>query len=275
MRNVYRALALAVLAITLVSCQGESDKVIKVGVSYYPFYSSDSSNPDLLDIIEDDVSAQGYSLEKVVFLNYAEANPALAQGELDANLIQHRLYMELFNESYGAELTIVQAVYHATFALYSARYSSPEDVADGETVYIPNDGVNTARALLLLQSAGLIELADGAGYQASEADIVENPKNLRFEQVPLTAAAGSYDEAGRTLAVMYPTFARSLGLQGDAERIFLEPRNATSDAYAISLASRSANASDEKIQVLAQALRSDKVKNFLAEHYAWASVPAF
>lgn len=260
--------------LTLGGSLASAAETIKLGVSFYPFHSADSTKPDLLDAIAPELEKKGYAIEKVVFLNYAEANPALAHGEIDGNLIQHELYMDIFNERSGAELAIAQPVYHATFALYSGTYSSLDQIKDGETVFLPNDGVNTARALLLLQSAGLITLADGVTFKATVKDITDNPKNLTFSPMPLTTTAGAYDEGGRHLAVMYPTFARSLNLTGDAERLFVEDRNEISNAYAVSFAVNKADLETEKTKAVAEALQSDAVKEFLSEHYAWASTPA-
>ncbi|RWR05738.1 MetQ/NlpA family ABC transporter substrate-binding protein [Paenirhodobacter populi] len=267
---------LAAVLATAFLCAGtaQAQETIRLGVSFYPFHSADDTKPDILDTIAPELAAEGYRVEKTVFLNYAEANPALAHGEIDGNLIQHELYMDIFNDRAGAELAIAQPVYHATFALYSGTYSDLNAIPDGETVFIPNDGVNTARALLLLQSAGLVTLREGATYGASLTDITGNPRNLKFVQLPLTATAGAYDEAGRTLAVMYPTFARSLELEGDAERLYVEERNDITDRYAISFVVNAKDLDDPKTKAVAQALRSDAVAEFLKEDYGWASTPA-
>lgn len=237
--------AALISALTLIG-SAHAQETVRLGVSFFPFHSADATQPDLLSAIAPELRAQGYAVEKTVFLNYAEANPALAHGEIDGNLIQHQLYLDIFNARAGADLVIAQPVYHATFALYSGRYVTLEDIPEGETVFIPGDGVNTARALLLLQSAGLIDLTDGAEFAATLADVTRNPKDLRFEPTPLTATAGAYDEAGRPLAVMYPTFARTLDLKGDAERIYVEERGEITDAYAISFAVRSEDQNDPK-----------------------------
>ncbi|MFC3058657.1 MetQ/NlpA family ABC transporter substrate-binding protein [Paenirhodobacter populi] len=273
MKNMAKLAAVLATAF-LFAGAAEAQETIRLGVSFYPFHSADDTKPDILDTIAPELSAEGYRVEKTVFLNYAEANPALAHGEIDGNLIQHELYMDIFNDRAGAELAIAQPVYHATFALYSGTYSDLNAIPDGETVFIPNDGVNTARALLLLQSAGLVTLREGATYRASLADITGNPRNLKFVQLPLTATAGAYDEAGRTLAVMYPTFARSLELEGDAERLYVEERNDITDRYAISFVVNAKDLDDPKTKAVAQALRSDAVAEFLKEDYGWASTPA-
>lgn len=273
MKNI-AGLAAILATLSLLTGAAQAQETIRLGVSFFPFHSADDTKPDILTAITPEIEAAGYKVEKTVFLNYAEANPALANGEIDGNLIQHKLYMDIFNDRTGAKLAIAQPVYHATFALYSGAYSSLDTIPDGETVFIPNDGVNTARAMLLLQSAGLVELDEGAIYEASPADITANPRNLKFVQTPLTATAGAYDEAGRKLAVMYPTFARSLELEGDAERLYVEERNGITDAYAISFAVNAKDLDDPKTKAVVQALRSDAAAEFLKQNYGWASAPA-
>lgn len=274
MKNIAKLAATMLATLSLLAGAAQAQETIRLGVSFFPFHSADDTKPDILTAIAPEIEAAGYKVEKTVFLNYAEANPALANGEIDGNLIQHKLYMDIFNDRTGAKLAIAQPVYHATFALYSGAYSSLDAIPDGETVFIPNDGVNTARALLLLQGTGLVELGEGVTYEASPADITANPRNLKFVQTPLTATAGAYDEAGRKLAVMYPTFARSLELEGDAERLYVEERNGITDAYAISFAVNAKDLDDPKTKAVVQALRSDAAAEFLKQNYGWASVPA-
>lgn len=267
-------LAMLALFFALSGAKADAGETIKLGVSFYPFHSSDATKPDLLAAISPELEKKGYKLEKVVFLNYAEANPALAKGEIDGNLIQHEPYMKIFNSRADAKLAIAQPVYHATFALYSAKYTDLSQIPEGETVFIPNDGVNTARALLLLQSAGLIKLKEGVSFKASLSDITANAKNLKLVSTPLTTTAGAYHEAGRRLAVMYPTFARSLNLTGDAERLYLEKRGKITDAYAISFAVNAADLDNPKSRAVKEALQSDAVAAYLAKYYSWASTPA-
>ena len=273
--KMLKTLCTAAAAVAVMAASSASaDETIKLGVSFFPFHSSDATQPDLLDAVSGELEAKGFDVEKVVFLNFAEANPALANEEIDGNLIQHELYMNIFNSRAGADLAIATPVYHATFAIYSGEYGSLDEIAEGETIYIPNDGVNTARALLLLQSAGLITLADGKTFDATVADVVENSKDLQFVETPLTTTAGAYDEGGRKLAVMYPTFARALDLTGDEERIFVEERNDVTNAYAVSFAVNSGDLEDDKTKAVIEALQSEAVVEFLRENYSWASTPA-
>ncbi len=271
MKRIY-GLFVFMAFLLLVACAPEaSDKKVRIGVSFFPM-------PEIVDLLVDDMETAGYELVKVSFLNYAEANPALKAGELDGNLIQHQFYMDVFNDAQDADLVIAQPVYHSIFTLFSGAYDTLEEIPNGETVIIPSDGVNTSRALMLLASAGLITLPEGKTTDVVVADVdnaTHNPKNLEFELASLTAAAGLYDEGGRKLAVMYPTYARSLNLEGDAERLFLEPLTDITRQYAISFATRADNLNNPGIQKFIELLTSDKVKNFLETEYGWAAVPAF
>lgn len=257
----------ALLLALLASCS-EPKETLTIGVSFYPM-------PQIVDLLADDLLEHGIVLEKMTFLNYAEANPALKFGEVDGNMIQHKFYMEVFNNAQDANLVIAQPIYHSIFTLFSGHYTSLSDIVDGEDVIIPNDGVNTARALLLLQSAGLITLASGKVFDATVDDVVTNNKNLNFVLSSLTASAGLYDEGGRKLAVMYPTFALNLELEGDAERLYTEVLNATTEQYAISFATRADNLEDPRIQLFIEYLTSDKVRTWLETNYGWAAIPAF
>ncbi len=268
MKKSYLLLVFMALLLMVACTPESSDKKVRIGVSFYPM-------PDIVDLLVDDMADEGYELVKVEFLNYAEANPALKADELDGNLIQHQFYMDVFNSAQNANLVIAQPVYHSIFTLFSGTYEDLDDIPNGETVIIPSDGVNTSRALMLLESAGLITLAEGKTTNATVDDVETNPKNLVFVQASLTASAGLYDEGGRKLAIMYPTYARSLDLEGDAERLYTEVLNDITEQYAISFATRADNLNDPGIQLFIELLTSDEVRNFLETNYGWAAVPAF
>src|SRR5690606_36835198 len=143
MKKVYLLFVYMVFML-LVACAPESsDKKVRIGVSFYPM-------PEIVDLLVDDMAAEGYELVKVEFLNYAEANPALKANELDGNLIQHKFYMDVFNNAQNANLVIAQPVYHSIFTLFSGTYVSLDEIPNNETVLIPSDGVITSRALMLL-----------------------------------------------------------------------------------------------------------------------------
>ena len=270
MRKILLVLLVFVLGTSLIGCganEPEDNNEIKVGVAFYPM-------KDILLLIEDDLQEEGFDLVINEFSDYQVPNNLLQNGELDANMIQHDYFLQIFNESNDGDLVTVQPIYYATFALYSKDYASLDEIPEGASITIADDSTNFSRSLYLLGQAGLLTFSDGKTTGLTVEDIATNPKNLQFEdKVPLTSLAQRYSETG--LAVMYPTYARSLELVGDEQRLYVEQQDDVTQGYAISLVARDDNRDSEKIQALIKHITSDKVRDFLIEEYSWASKPAF
>ena len=269
-----RKLILLLMAILIIGIssgcgapESQEDKTIRVGVAFYPM-------KDLLLLIEDDLEADGFELVIEEFSDYQVPNNSLFSKVLDANMIQHDYFLQMFNNANNANLVTVQPLYHAIFALYSDSLAAVDDVPEGASITLPDDSTNLSRAIYLLNQAGLIEVEEGKTTGLTLDDIVGNPKNLKFDdQVPLTSLAQRYTETG--LAVMYPTYARSLELEGDEQRLYVEKQDAVTEGFAISLVARADNQDSEKIKSLKKHLTGDEVRAFLEEFYGWASTPAF
>ena len=272
MKKFLLVLSIAVLGVFAVGCQANSpqeqeDKVIDVGVSFYPM-------KDILELIKDDIEAEGYELNINEFTDYQAPNNLLKNKELDANMIQHDYFLQSFNKANDANLVTVQPIYHATFALYSKDYTSLDQIPDGSSITLPDDATNLSRALYLLGQAELLTFKDGKTTELTLDDIESNPKNLVLDdQVPLTSLAQRYTETG--LAIMYPTYAKSLELVGDEQRLYVEKQDDVTEGYAISLVARDDNKDSEMIKVLIKYVTSDKVRQLLIDDYDWASSPAF
>lgn len=270
MKKIFLALSILVLSISLIGCKDKTlddSKEISVGVSFYPM-------KEILLLIEDDIKQEGYSLTIEEFADYQTPNNLLKSKELDANMIQHDYFLQSFNESNDADLVTIQPLYHATFALYSKDYKTIEEIPNGASITLPDDATNFSRALHLLGQAGLLTFKDNKTINLTVDDIEFNPKDLKFEdQVPLTSLAQRYTETG--LAIMYPTYAKSLELVGDEQRLYVEKQDDVTKGYAISLVSREDNKESEKIKILIKHINNDKVRQFLIDEYSWASSPAF
>ncbi len=270
MKRISLILTVFILAASLAGCgktASESNKNIGVGVSFYPM-------KDILLLIEDDLKEDGYDLTIEEFSDYQTPNNLLKSKELDANMIQHDYFLQMFNDANDANLVTVQPMYHATFALYSKDLTRLQDIPDGTSITMPDDGTNFSRALYLLNQAGLLTLRDNKTVGLTVDDIESNPKNLKFDdQVPLTSLAQRYTETG--IAIMYPTYAKSLELDGDEQRLYVEEQDQVTEGYAISLVSRDDNKDSEKIKTLIKHVTSDKVRQFLIDEYSWASSPGF
>jgi D-methionine transport system substrate-binding protein len=159
----------------------EDQKTIKFGATSGPY--SDMVTKAIKPILE----KKGYKVDVVEFSDYVQPNMALANDSLDANLFQHVVYMKKFAKDKGLELSNVIIVPTAPLGLYSNKYKAISEIKDGSTVAVANDPTNLARALLLLQSAGLIKIDPNIDpLKASEKDVKENPKHLKF--TPIEAA---------------------------------------------------------------------------------------
>jgi D-methionine transport system substrate-binding protein len=156
-------------------------KDLTIGATSGPY--SDMVKKAIKPILE----KKGYTIEVVEFSDYIQPNKALANGDLDANLFQHKIYLESFSKEHKLELSELIPVPTAPMGIYSKKFKSLEDITDGSEIAIPNDPTNAARAFLILQDAGLIKLDPAANtLTVSEKDVQENVKNLVFK--PIEAA---------------------------------------------------------------------------------------
>ena len=159
------------------SAGSSDDKTITVAATPSPHAEI------LNDAVRPLLEKEGYTLEVKEFTDYVQPNTVTEEGEVDANYFQHITYLNNFNEEKGTHLVSVADVHYEPFGLYPGKTKSLDALADGATVAVPNDATNEARALLLLQDAGLITLKDDAGINATTNDIVSKPKNLQLKEV--------------------------------------------------------------------------------------------
>lgn len=153
---------------------------------------------------------QGLRVELVEFSDWVMPNIAVAEGSVDANFFQHEPFLQLFNRSRGTNLVPIAYGYSTTIGLFSKRLKRGDPIPERATIAIPNDPVNTGRALLLLQSMGLITLRTFADHQATMQDIVANPRQLALIQVEGSQSARTFDDV--TASVTYTTFAKHAGI---------------------------------------------------------------
>ena len=136
------------------AAEGELE-TLKVGASPAP-------HAEILEAAKAQMAEKGYDLEIVEYVDYVQPNLALDAGDLDANYFQHITYLEDFNEERGTKLASAGNIHYEPFGLYAGKTATLEELADGAQVAVPNDATNEARALLLLEEQGLIQLKEGA-----------------------------------------------------------------------------------------------------------------
>ncbi|OLT47028.1 methionine ABC transporter substrate-binding protein [Saccharomonospora sp. CUA-673] len=136
----------------------------------------------------EEAAKEGIDLEIRDFADYAQPNPALAEGEIDINQFQHLVYLAEHNVASGDDLAPIGATATYPLGLYSSKVDSVDDIAEGDTVVVPDDDSNQARGLLVLQAAGLITLEGGGDAFSTIADIDESASkvNVRAIKADLT-----------------------------------------------------------------------------------------
>ena len=149
---------------------------IKVAASATP-------HAEILEEAKKILADEGWDLEIKIFDDYVMPNEVVESGEFDANYFQHIPYLESFNKEKGTHLVNAGGIHYEPFGIYPGTKSDLSELADGDTIAVPNDTTNEARALLLLQDNGIITLKEGAGLEATVNDIAENPHNVKIEEL--------------------------------------------------------------------------------------------
>lgn len=276
-----KILAVVGLSLALVGCGNEAqkanqagnakeatktevaDNTIKIGVSPTP-------HAEIIEALQPQFEEAGLKVEAVVFDDYIQPNEQLAAGDLDANYFQHGPYLEEFTKQNNLELTSVGNVHIEPMGVYSDKVKTVEEIKDGGEILIPNDATNGGRALLLLEQAGLIKLKDSSNLLSTEADIVENSKNLKFVAMEAQNIPNTYKDA--ELAVINANYALGAGLVPSKDALLLESGDSP---YANLVAVRTGEEGQEKFKKLIEVLNSDAAKKVIEEKFEGAVVPAF
>lgn len=215
---------------------------------------------------------KGYDLQVEVFADYVLPNDVVESGEMDANYFQHINYLNSFNDEQGTHLVDAGEIHYEPFGIYAGQKETLDDVSDGDTVGVPNDTTNEARALLLLEAQGWITLDPEAGITATPEDITDNPYNLEIEPFEAAQVARHIDEV--SYVVLNGNYALEAGLNAGTDALAVE--SADSDAiqqYVNVIAVKEGNEAEPKIQALVEVLKSDEIKEFIESEYQGAVVP--
>lgn len=225
---------------------------------------------ELLEFVKPALAEQGVELDIKVFTDYVQPNVQVADGHLDVNFFQHQPYLDSFNKEHKTELVTVGLVHVEPFGAYSNKIKDLSELKDGALVALPNDPSNGARALLLLQQQGLIELKDPSNILATSRDIAKNPKNLKFKE--LEAATLPRVLSDVDIALINTNYALEAGLNPLNDALFIE---GSDSPYANIVVTTTAKIDNEDVQKLIKTLQSEEVRKLIAEKYKGAIVPAF
>ncbi|MBP3080830.1 metal ABC transporter substrate-binding protein [Streptomyces sp. 604F] len=261
-----------ILGLTLTACGSGSGPDDASG-SEGPLVVGATPTPagEILEYVRKNLAEDaGLELDVKEFTDYVLPNTALQEGTLDANLYQHKPYLDEFNQSKGTELVALDEVYLPPTGVYSEKVKDIADLRKGATVAVPNDVTNEGRALNLLAEEGLIELKKGAGADASPSDIAKNPKKITIKELDPAQLPRSLSDVDA--AAVNNNFALDAGLDPRKDAILLE--RAEDNPYNNVLAVKKGDENDPRVTKLAELLTSPEVKKFVEDTYKGSVIPA-
>ena len=234
--------------------------------------ASPTPHAEILEQAKSILAEEGWTLEVKEFQDYVQPNNVVESGEFDANYFQHIPYLENFNEEQGTHLVNAGGIHYEPFGIYPGTKSSLDEIAEGDTIAVPNDTTNEARALLLLQDNGILKLKEGAGLTATVLDIEENPYNVEILELEAAQVPRVKDEVA--YVVLNGNYALDAGFSVAKDSLAYEKSDSdAAKTYVNVIAVKEGNENSEKIQALVAALKSDAIRNYINETYDGAVVP--
>jgi len=252
-------------AVALAACgkSGEPSQKLIVAATAVP-------HAEILEVVKPMLKEQGVDLDVRVFNDYVQPNDQLVQKQVDVNYFQTEPYLDAYNRDRKSGLVTVAGVHIEPFGAYSRKVKSLDELREGADVVIPNDPSNNSRALILLHNAGVIQLQDPKNALATQRDIIANPKNLKFRELDSAMLPRVLDQVD--LALINTNYALDAGLNPTQDALAIESKDSP---YVNFLVARPDNTDDPRVQKLAKALTSPQVKEFIAQKYKGAVLPAF
>lgn len=233
--------------------------------------ASSTPHAEILAAAAPILETYGYKLEVTEFADYVQPNLVVESGEFDANYFQHVPYLDSFNEEQGTHLVDAGDIHYEPFGIYPGTKSALTDIAEGDSIAIPNDTTNEARALLLLQDNDLLTLKDGVGLTATVNDITDNPYDLQFVELEAAQVARVVDEVA--FVVLNGNYALEAGYSVGKDSIAYESSDSVAaKTYVNIIAVYEGNENEPKIQALVSVLRSEEIQKFIEETYDGAVV---
>ena len=267
-RRVLTGILAGVLAIgALTGCGKDTADggTIKIAASATP-------HAEILEEAKDILADEGWDLEITIFDDYVLPNEVVESGEFDANYFQHIPYLEIFNEEKGTHLVNAGGIHYEPFGIYPGTKSSLSELSEGDTIAVPNDTTNEARALLLLQDNGVIKLREDAGLEATVNDIEENPKNIKIEELAAEQVARVAPEVA--FVVLNGNYALQAGFSVAKDSIAYETSDSeAAKTYVNVIAVKEGNEDNEGIEALVEVLKSDAIKQYINDTYDGAVIP--
>ena len=248
MKRLLLSLAM-VLALAAPSFAAED---IVVGVTPFP-------HKDIMLAAKPLLAKEGYNLVIKEFTDYVQPNMALASKQLFANFFQHEPYLDNMNKEKKLDLVSIGKVHIEPLGVYSKKIKKLADIKNGNSISVPNDPTNEARALRLLEANGLITIKPGA--LVTVADITKNPLGLKFHELDAAQLPRTLDDV--TASVINTNFAGEAGLVPSRDALVME---GSESPYANIIVVRNEDKDSPKAKALMKAVQSPEVKEYIQKN---------
>ncbi|MDR2826077.1 MAG: MetQ/NlpA family ABC transporter substrate-binding protein [Deltaproteobacteria bacterium] len=244
---------LLVLSFLLVlSANAFGAEKIVIGVTPFP-------HGEIMKIVKPILAQKGYALEIKEFNDYVQPNLALAEGSLFANYFQHVPYLDNMNKEKKLNLVWIAKIHIEPMGLYSKKIAKIDELKKGDTIAVPNDPTNEARALRLLETHGLIKLK--AGELVTARDITANPKELKFKELDAAMLPRTLEDV--TAAVINTNFAAEAKLNPAKDALVIEN---SESPYANIIVVKAKDKDSAAAKALVEATKSPEVKAYIEKN---------
>lgn len=277
MKKLFKLLTIVLTISLLAACTGEKntaglpenfgtkDNPVKIGVV--------GEDTEVWDEVITRLQEQDIYAELVTFTDYNQPNEALLSGDLQLNSFQHQRFLDNFNKEKGSNIVSIGDTVLAPLGLYSSKIKDVSEIKNGDRIAIPDDVSNGSRALILLQTAGLIKVNGQAGDDLTKDDITENPLNLEIIALDASQTARSLDDV--TAAAINNGMAIDAGYIPTKDAFFLEPVDDNSKPYINIIATKEENKDNEVLKKIVQAYQTDETAKAIDETTKGSSISAW
>ncbi|UTH16828.1 MetQ/NlpA family ABC transporter substrate-binding protein [Macrococcus epidermidis] len=245
------------LIVVLAACGSKKDeKTVKIGVT--------GVDSKVWEVVKKEAEKDGIKIEFVEFQDYTAPNNALAEGEIDLNAFQHFAFLDQFKKDHNLKLSVVGTTVFAPLGVYSKKIKDIKDVKKGDTIAIPDDVTNQARALKLLEAAGLIKLSSDFGLFGGPDKIEENKLNLKIKPIEAQQTPRVLEDVA--VSIINNGVAARAGLNPKDDPIYLEDADNKDVApYINVIAAKTEDKDNKTYKKIVELYHSDLAKDALKE----------
>lgn len=247
------------------SAESKKNTVVKLGVV--------GEDTDVWDSVKEQLKKDNIDLKLVKFTDYTQPNAALSSGEIDLNSFQHQIFLDSYNKDSGTDLVSIGETVIAPMGIYSDKIKSIKELKNKDVVAIPNDVTNGGRALLLLQTAGLIKVDPAAKQTPTVKDITENKLNLSIKELDAAQTARALSDT--SISVINSGMAVDAGFVPTEDAIFLEPIDDTSKPYINIIVANEKDKDNKTYQKIVKAYQSPETIKIIKETSKGSSIPVW